>query len=96
MHRGRLVLLVLFCLAMLPICLFAQNDRGTITGTVSDQTGAAVPSATVVIKEIATGAEYRSVTTQAGDYTLTSLPAGTSRRWMLLSARPAATMFFAT
>jgi hypothetical protein len=72
----KVYLVVLLSLAMLPVYTFAQSDRGTITGTVTDQTGAAVPSATVVLKSDATGADYKSVTTQAGDYTVPSLPAG--------------------
>jgi hypothetical protein len=43
---------------------------------VTDPAGAVVPSATVIIKEMATDAEYRSVTTQTGSYTGASLPVG--------------------
>jgi hypothetical protein len=63
------------CLAI-AFCAYAQSDRGTITGTVTDQTGAVVPSVEVVLKNVATGAVYRSVTTSAGAYTAPSLPAG--------------------
>jgi hypothetical protein len=74
MSRGCLA--VLLWLAALPLLTLAQSDRGTITGTVTDSTGAAVPSVAVIIRNQATGAEYRSITTQAGDYTAPSLPAG--------------------
>ncbi len=54
----------------------AQTDRGTITGTVSDPAGAVVPGATVTALHKATGANYPTVTTRTGDYTLPSLPSG--------------------
>ncbi|HWB87393.1 MAG TPA: TonB-dependent receptor [Bryobacteraceae bacterium] len=66
-------LLSLLCLAGLA---FAQGDRGTITGTVSDPTGAVVAGAAVTATNIETGAHYDTVTTSTGNYTLSSLPAG--------------------
>ena len=55
--------------------LLAQSDRGTITGTVSDTTGAIVP-ATVSVRNAGTGVEYNSVATSTGNYAVPSLPAG--------------------
>jgi len=55
---------------------FAQSDRGTITGTVADQTGAAVANAQVQAKNLETGALFPTATTGAGDYTLVQLPVG--------------------
>ena len=55
---------------------FAQSDRGTITGTVADPTGALVPGATLSLKHAETGAAYASRTTETGNYTLPSLPSG--------------------
>ena len=60
-------------------CLFAQNDRGTITGAVQDPGKATVPNATVIATEVATGVESRTVTTSTGNYTIPSLPAGVYR-----------------
>ncbi len=59
--------------------VLAQSDRGTITGTVSDQGGAVVPSATVTAVLSESNAEYKTVTTATGDYTLALLPPGTYR-----------------
>jgi hypothetical protein len=56
--------------------LFAQSDRGTITGTVMDQGGAVVPNATIALTSTASGANFQSVTTNTGNYTIVSLPAG--------------------
>jgi hypothetical protein len=58
------------------ITAFAQGDRGTITGTVSDPGGAVVPAATVSARNTESGAQYDTVTTATGNYTLPSLPAG--------------------
>jgi hypothetical protein len=38
---------------------FAQSDRGTITGTVSDATGAVVASAGIEVRNTQTGAVYQ-------------------------------------
>jgi hypothetical protein len=61
------------CLAL---TAFAQGDRGTITGTVSDPAGAVVPAAAISAKNTDTGATYDSVTTATGNFTLNSLPPG--------------------
>src|SRR5438093_11225812 len=54
----------------------AQSDRGTITGTVMDASGAVVPGASVSVKNTETIAKYETVTTPTGNYTLPQLPAG--------------------
>src|SRR5437879_144914 len=56
--------------------VWAQSDRGTLTGTVSDPSGAVVPRAAVVAKESSTGIEYRANATNTGNFTVTSLPSG--------------------
>jgi len=61
---------------ILALNAFAQSDRGTITGTITDPAGAVVPGATVIASHKATGATYPTVTTRTGDYTLPSLPSG--------------------
>ena len=49
---------------------FAQSDRGSITGTTVDPTGAAVTNAQVEASNMATGAVYKVETTATGNYTL--------------------------
>ena len=58
------------------VAVFAQNDRGTITGEVKDQGGAVVPGAAVVATNKDTGAESKTTTTETGNYTIPSLTAG--------------------
>ncbi|HSP66863.1 MAG TPA: TonB-dependent receptor, partial [Bryobacteraceae bacterium] len=55
---------------------FAQSDRGTITGTVSDPAGAIVAGAKVEAKSVATGTVYEVASTDTGNFTLSQLPAG--------------------
>ena len=57
--------------------LFAQTDRGTITGTVIDSSGAVIPGAKVVIVNNETQLRSETITTPTGNYTLAALPAGT-------------------
>ncbi len=65
--------LLLLCASM----AFAQSDRGTITGTVSDASKAVVPNAAVVATNTQTAARYETASTETGNYTLTQLPVGT-------------------
>ncbi len=67
---------VTICALVLAVAAFAQGDRGTITGTVSDPAKAVVPSAAIVLRDIDTGAEYRTTTTETGNYTLAQVPSG--------------------
>ena len=59
------------------LAAFAQGDRGTITGTVADPTGAVVPNANIQIVNSDTASVYKVATTSTGNYTLANLPAGT-------------------
>src|SRR5262249_7641302 len=70
---GSVLLMLLFFASM----AFAQLDPGAISGTVADQTGAAVPGTSVGIKNVETGFVRRLVTNEAGRYEALALPAGT-------------------
>jgi hypothetical protein len=59
------------------LAAFAQGDRGTITGTVTDPTGAVVPNAAIQVTNSDTAAQYQVASTNTGNYTLANLPAGT-------------------
>jgi hypothetical protein len=67
---------VLFALLLGASSAFAQSDRGTLTGTVSDPTGAVVPAASVTLVNNDTGSQYQTVTTGTGNYTIAALPVG--------------------
>ncbi len=54
----------------------AQTTSATLTGTVTDPTGAAIPNAHLVLHDTGTGAEHQMDSNGSGEYTLTALPPG--------------------
>jgi hypothetical protein len=54
----------------------AQQDRGTIVGTVMDPTGASIPGVNIVATHVETNQEYKSLTNDVGQYRLPNLPVG--------------------
>src|SRR5438093_1556911 len=70
-------LLAIVCLSVFTLAAFAQTDRGTLTGTVSDTTGAVIPGVAIEAKNVQTGAVYQAGSSETGNYTLAQLPAGT-------------------
>src|SRR5437867_5382008 len=67
------------CLTAFSFTAFAQTDRGTRTGTVSDPSGAVIPGVSIEAKNIQAGATYQAGSSETGNYTLAQLPAGTFR-----------------
>jgi hypothetical protein len=72
-----LMLLTLGCLHLGGVA--EAQSTATLSGTVTDPTGAAVPNATVAARNSATGIESTSQTGGAGAYLFPSLPIGTYR-----------------
>jgi len=58
------------------VVAFAQSDRGTITGTISDPAGAVVAGAPIEARNTDTGAIYPVASSATGNYTIAQLPAG--------------------
>jgi hypothetical protein len=71
------LLLVLFLGLLAPVSAGAQTGAASLTGIVTDETGAAIPGATVTATNQATNVEYTAISTDAGSYTITSLTVGT-------------------
>jgi hypothetical protein len=67
----------LFILFMLGADARAQTGTATITGLISDDTGASLPGVTVTATNQATNVEYVAVTNQEGNYTITPVTVGT-------------------
>src|SRR5438309_4225335 len=68
--------LKLIAVLVLASCAFAQSDRGTITGTVADSSGALIPNAKISLTNSATQSRYDTVTSGTGNYTIPTLPVG--------------------
>jgi hypothetical protein len=66
------LLLLSFCLT----AAVAQAPSGTLNGTVSDQSGAVVPGASVVLKSEDSGAVRRTQSNRDGFFTIVGIPAG--------------------
>src|SRR6266513_5080026 len=77
--RMVLVVVALSCLlALTPSSLFAQAaSAGTIDGTVTDATGAAVAGATATLTDIGTNTSRTATTNEAGRYLFINVPPGT-------------------
>jgi len=69
------VLLAMLALAGAPVC-FAQTVTGSIVGSVTDQTGSAVPGAQVRLTLLSTGAVREAETDARGDFVIGALQPG--------------------
>lgn len=72
-HRNSL--LALAAIAAVPALVFAQSTA-TLSGTVKDPSGAALPGAQIVIRNLGTGVERSLTSDAAGQYVAPSLPPG--------------------
>lgn len=77
-YRMRLSRVLILLVSL--ICLGAIQSQGqnfaSITGTVTDQTGAAVPNVSVLLENPSTGVEYKGVTNSEGSYTISNVQPG--------------------
>ena len=81
MRKLQSVASALFCLTLVAVICgasvaSAQEVTATITGTITDQSGAAVVGATVTATSVERGVTYTSPTNDAGIYRLSNLPVG--------------------
>ena len=67
---------ILFCLCFFALAAFAQSDRGSITGAISDPSGAVIASAKIEAKNIDNGSVYEVGGSATGNYVLPQLPTG--------------------
>src|SRR6516225_519649 len=77
-HRSYVLVTVLIAatLAWVPN-LWGQGITGSITGTVTDSSGAAVSGANVTVRQVETNAIRIVTTSDLGTYTVTQLAPGT-------------------
>ena len=71
-HAFALLLLA----GLTPMASSAQNLFGTLTGTVLDQSGSAVPKAAVTITNTGTSQRWELAANESGGFTLASIPPG--------------------
>src|SRR4051812_25437052 len=75
MNTRKVLAYFLLCAA----AAWSQTERGGIRGTISDPSGAVVPSAKVTVTNVATGINITTASTDSGTYTVTALPPGIYR-----------------
>ncbi|MFB3903516.1 MAG: TonB-dependent receptor domain-containing protein [Acidobacteriota bacterium] len=59
--------------------IFSQQDRATVTGTVTDPEALAIPGLEIQVRNTATNATYDTTTNDVGHYTVPNLPIGSYR-----------------
>jgi hypothetical protein len=73
---GRIAALLLSVFILCATAAYAQFDTGTITGSVTDPSGAVVPNAKVTVTNTGTGIEKSYSTDTAGYFVASALPFG--------------------
>jgi hypothetical protein len=76
MRKMRFLFCVVFLVVLYAGSAFAQADRATVTGTVTDPGGAVLAGVSIVITKTDTGAKFTSVTDNSGVYNVSGLPLG--------------------
>ena len=76
LFTGFAVLVLAALVGLVPQAAFAQANSSSIIGTVTDESGAAVPGATVTVTNNATQAVRTFQTNERGDYSVTALDIG--------------------
>jgi hypothetical protein len=59
------------------VAAFGQSTNGTITGVITDASGAVVAGALISVRNVDTGSMYSGDSTGTGNYTVAQLPTGT-------------------
>ncbi len=76
-RRAFYVIAILAVVVFGALPMLAQFDTGTITGTVTDTTGAVIAHAAITVTNVGTGIQKSYVTDQNGNFVASSLPYGT-------------------
>ena len=77
MHAKLTRLVFALLLAAMPLCIYGQSSNGSISGIVTDDTGAVVPGVTVTATNAATGTSRSTVSNGQGQYAIGLLPPAT-------------------
>src|SRR5215471_8191329 len=71
------VLRAALAFSLLSFTVFAQSERGNITGSVHDASGAVVPAAKITVTNAATNVAINAASNEQGEYTVPNLQPGT-------------------
>ncbi|MDR0311673.1 MAG: carboxypeptidase-like regulatory domain-containing protein, partial [Acidobacteriota bacterium] len=67
-------LMTLLSFIFLTATAFGQSGAASLTGIILDASGGVVPGASVVIRNVGTGVETKTTSSNTGNYTFPSLP----------------------
>jgi hypothetical protein len=76
MRAGLSLAIALIALLFMAPALHAQTESGTVTGTITDGTGAVVPGAAVKLLNTDTGGGRSGITNSTGFFSIPALPPG--------------------
>ncbi len=65
--------------AMTAVGAYAQADNGNIVGTVTDQTGAVIPNASITVTNVDTGLKFEAKSNNSGEFQVFAVPRGNYR-----------------
>jgi len=74
-HSGHILLTLIACVALFPTSTWAGSS-GSVSGTVTDSSGAVLRNASVTATNLDTQVEYRVTTNDTGFYSFPDLPVG--------------------
>ena len=76
-HPRRFLRGLLFAILLtMPVMLFAQGYFGTVSGEITDPSGAVVPGVKVRLVDQQKGYQYATISDSVGRYLFTSVPPG--------------------
>ena len=70
------LLLIVTCAFAIGNTALAQSDTSSLSGTVTDSSGAALPNAKVLVRNDATHTDRTTLSNESGNFNLTNLPPG--------------------
>ncbi|HXH37689.1 MAG TPA: TonB-dependent receptor, partial [Thermoanaerobaculia bacterium] len=73
----RFLFAIALLIAIVPFPLFAQSSTGSVSGIVSDESGAVLPGVSITALNTATGLSRTAVSNPVGHYDIPLLPPGT-------------------
>src|ERR1044071_7063235 len=72
MNRLILVALLLLCASL----SFGQTALATVTGTISDASGAVLPNTPITLRNLENGQVFTAASSSTGNFTVSQLPIG--------------------
>ncbi len=76
LRQAAIAVLTATVLLVVPVAGNAQETSSAVTGTITDETGAPVAGATVLVSDASTGLTRSTTTNASGQYTVRNLPVG--------------------